>query len=199
MNKGWIILQKKEMTSLWVDDKLIPVTLLKLLWQEIIRYKTIEKDWYSSVLIWVWKKKLDKEKWIKIKFDMLTEFKVNEDYVSANEVWKKVDISIFDDIDRVSIKSVSKWKWFQWVMKRHNFAWWPATHGSKFHRLPGSVWNRKPRRVNKGHPLPGRMWWDSITLKKIPLIDKINVNWEDFIAVKWAVPWAYNCMLKVVL
>ncbi|MFZ5341051.1 MAG: hypothetical protein ACOZBL_00300 [Patescibacteria group bacterium] len=44
MNKGGLVLKKQEMTKLWIDDKHVAVTLLKLVPQEILRYKTIEKD-----------------------------------------------------------------------------------------------------------------------------------------------------------
>lgn len=54
---------KQEMTKLWVNDKLVPVTLVKLIDQEIVRYKTVEKDGYSAVVVGTGRKDLsDKAK-----------------------------------------------------------------------------------------------------------------------------------------
>jgi large subunit ribosomal protein L3 len=55
------------------------------------------------------------------------------------------------------VRGVSKGKGFQGAMKRFNLSGGQKTHGSKFHRQIGSLGNRKPRRVQKGHPHAGRM------------------------------------------
>ena len=60
--KGGIVVSKQEMTKMWIDDKFVPVTLVKLLPQEIIRYKTHEKDGYVAAVVGVEKKELNKEK-----------------------------------------------------------------------------------------------------------------------------------------
>lgn len=199
MNKGWIILKKQEMTSIWINDLFIPVTLLKLVTQEIVRYKTLEKDWYQAVVVWTWKKELTREKGVKVKYHYLTEFYVGNDYVQKYSIWSFIDLWVLEWIEKVDLYWISKWKWFQWVVRRHNFAWGPETHGSKFHRRPWSMGNRKPRRVNKGHPLPWHMWLDSITLKNVKIIDIFTQNDLNLIAVKGPVPWAYNGLLKIYL
>lgn len=51
MNKGGLIVTKKEMTKVWVEDKFLPVTLVKVLPQEIIRYKDTSKDGYTAAVI----------------------------------------------------------------------------------------------------------------------------------------------------
>lgn len=197
MNKWWLILKKQEMTKLWINDSFIVVSLLKLVPQEIIRYKNTDKDWYDAVIVWSWKKTLEKDKWNKVKYDMITEFKINNDFVVNHEVWSVLDLSLLEGSEMINVSGVSKWKWFQWVIRRHNFSWWPETHGSKFHRRPWSIWNRKPRRVNKWHPLPWHMWLEVITMKNIKIVDKININGDTFVAVKWSIPGHYNSLLKV--
>ena len=55
-NKWGIVVAKQDMTKMWIDDKFVAVTLVKVLPQEIIRYKTVEKDGYVSAVIGVEKK-----------------------------------------------------------------------------------------------------------------------------------------------
>ena len=76
MNKAGLIVSKKEMTRVWKDWKMIPVTIVKVLPQELLRYKTTEKDWYSAVVVGVNKKETNKEKWQKVKYSMTVEFKI---------------------------------------------------------------------------------------------------------------------------
>ncbi len=197
--KGWLIVKKQEMTKLLVWNKFQPVTLLKIVPQEVVRQKNKEKDWYDAIVVWSGKKVLDKVKWIKEKFAYMTEFKIDQSFAETYKQWTQLNLSTLEWIEVVTIRWISKGKWFQWVVKRHNFAGWPETHGSKFHRLPWSIGNRKPRRVNKWHPLPGRMWSDLITLKNIKILQKFEFDWEQLIAVKWSLPGAYNGYLKIEL
>lgn len=197
MSKVWLILRKKEMTKLWIGDNFEAVTLLKLVPQEIIRHKTTEKDWYDAVVVWVEKKNLKKEKWIKTSYSMVTEFKVTPDQFDKFKSGLELDVSVIDGIETATLRWVSKWKWYQWVVKRYWFAGWPETHGSKFHRLPGSIGNRKPRRVNKWHPLPWHMWIDTISLKNRKIVEKYDIEWESIIVVKGSVPWAYNSLVRI--
>ena len=89
-----------------------------------------------------------------------------------------------------------KWKWFTWAMKKHNFSWGPATHGSKFHRALGSIGNRKPKRTHRGKKMHGHHWDIKVTLKKVPveLVNKeISVIW-----VRGAVPGGRNSYVNIV-
>ena len=197
-NKWWLFVVKKEMTRVWLDNKFVAVTLVTVPKQEIVRYKTQEKDWYLSAIVWVEKKELSKDRWQRIKFTKLWEFdNIDDSFVSSNLVGSILSKNILEWIDSVSIVWISKWKWFQWVMKRHNAKWWPKTHGSKFHRQVGSMWNRKPRRTMKNHPHAGRMGTDQITLKNIKLIDVLENEDEMVLVLKWAIPGHYNAMLKL--
>ncbi len=78
----------------------------------------------------------------------------------------------------------SKGKGFQGAVKRFHLAGGPKTHGSKFHRHVGSLGNRKPRRVQKGHPHAGHMGTDTVTLHNRPVAEIITVGDDKFIAVK---------------
>lgn len=197
--KGGLILQKQEMTRIWINDEFIPVTILKLPIQYVLRHKIEEKDWYNAVLLWTWKKILNKEKWIKEEYKYVTEFKIEKDYFDFFKVWEIPNIEILNNFEKADLIWYSKGKWFAWVIKRHWFSGWPETHWSQFHRHPWTIWHRKPRRTMKWHPLPWHMWNERITLKNIKIVDKMNIDWEDLIFVKWSVPGYYWSYVKLVL
>ena len=198
MNKAWIIVAKKEMTRVWDNWKMISATIVKILPQEVLRFKTQEKDGYDAVVVWVNKKDLKKDKWMKIKYSMTTEFKnIDEAFSSDYKSWTTIDINLFEGIDAVSVRWTAKGKGFQWVMKRFHAKWWPKTHGSKFHRQIWSLGNRKPRRVQKWHPHAGRMWGQQTTLKNIKIIDKITQDNEQLLLLKGSIPGSYNGLIKI--
>ncbi|HCY21532.1 TPA: hypothetical protein DIC40_06930 [Patescibacteria group bacterium] len=62
MNKGGLVVKKQEMTRVWVEDKFVPVTIVKVVPQEIVRYKTAEKDGYAAVVVGVDKKEKEAKK-----------------------------------------------------------------------------------------------------------------------------------------
>ncbi len=200
MSKGGIVVKKKEMTKLRVDGAFVSATMLILVPQEIVRYKTQDKDGYSAVVVWVDKKELkNKKKWNKIKYAKTTEFYIDDDFSQTYKVGENLDIKLLENVDTITTISNAKGKWFQWAMKRFHLKGWPKTHGSKFHRQVGSLGNRKPRRVQKWHPHAGRMWGQQITLKKIKILDKVVDNNEQIIVVKGSIPGAYNDFIKLVL
>lgn len=177
---------------------MIPVTVVKILPQEVVRFKTQEKDWYSAVVVWVNRKDLNKDKGQKIKYSMTVEFKnIDDGFANNYKSWSAIDINLLEGVNEVSLTWTSKGKGFQWVMKRFHAKWWPKTHWSKFHRQIWSLGNRKPRRVNKWHPHAGRMWGDQITLKNIQIIDRIEQNNEQLLLLKGSIPWSYNGFIKI--
>ena len=187
------------MTRIWQGDKQIPVTLIKLVDQEVVRYKTIEKDWYSAVVVGIWKKELKKEKGQKIAYTMVKEFHVDASFADQYPVGSSLTWDMLKDVTNLRIVSRSKGKWFQWVMKRHNFAGWPATHGSKFHRAWWSTGNRKPRRTIRWWKMAGHMGDENITLRSVPLVD-VWTHWDDTFAVmKGSVPGAYNSFVQLLV
>lgn len=187
------------MTKMRVDGKFVPATMLQIVPQEIVRYKTQEKDGYSAVVVGVEKKELKKDKGQKIKYAKTTEFYVDENFAQDNKEGKQLDASFLDGVESVAVISNAKGKGFQGVMKRFNTKGGPKTHGSKFHRQVGSLGNRKPRRVQKGHPHAGRMGGQRMTLKNIRVLDKMLDNQEEIILIKGSIPGAYNDMLKIVV
>lgn len=150
--KGGLVVSKQEMTKMWIDDKFVAVTLVKLLPQEIVRFKTNEKDGYVAAVVGVEKKELNKEKGQKVDYSMVTEFLVDENFIAAYQSGEALDTNLFDGVATVSVTGQSKGKGFQGMVKRCNIKGGGATHGHKFTRSGGSKGNRKPRRTMKGHP-----------------------------------------------
>jgi len=96
---------------------------------------------------------------------------------------------VFADGDRVDVIAVSRGKGFQGVMKRHNFSGGAATHGSMFHRAPGSIGASSfPSRVIKGMRAPGRMGGDRVTTRNLKVV-QIDVE-NHILVLHGAVPGA---------
>jgi large subunit ribosomal protein L3 len=101
----------------------------------------------------------------------------------------QVLVGIFTAGDRVDVIGTTRGRGFQGVMKRHNFGGGKATHGSMFHRAPGSIGaSSYPSRVVKGMKGPGRMGADRVTTRnlKVVRIDEDN----HLLVVRGSVPGA---------
>jgi large subunit ribosomal protein L3 len=96
---------------------------------------------------------------------------------------------VFKDGERVDVVGISRGKGFQGVMKRHNFRGGAATHGSMFHRAPGSIGASSfPSRVVKGMRAAGRMGGDRVTTRNLKVVQVDADN--NLILLRGAVPGA---------
>lgn len=96
---------------------------------------------------------------------------------------------VFKDGERVDVVGISRGKGFQGVMKRHNFRGGAATHGSMFHRAPGSIGASSfPSRVVKGMRAAGRMGGDRVTTRNLKVVQVDTDN--NLILLRGAVPGA---------
>jgi large subunit ribosomal protein L3 len=97
--------------------------------------------------------------------------------------------SVFANGERVDVIGISRGKGFQGVIKRHNFAGGAATHGSMFHRAPGSIGASSfPSRVVKGMRAAGRMGGDRVTVRNLKVV-KVDAD-NHLLVVRGAVPGA---------
>lgn len=180
-----IIGKKLGMSQVIQDDgRVIPVTFVKCDPNEIVQIKTEDKDGYPAIVLgFDAYKNPSKNK----RFKALKEFRVEntEGYKKGD----KVTLAIMKEANSVTITSVSKGKGYQGVIKRHNFAGGPESHGSTFHRAPGSIGMcAKPGRVMKGKKMAGHMGVQTVTLKNRPVIT-IAAE-ENVIAIKGPIPGA---------
>jgi large subunit ribosomal protein L3 len=103
---------------------------------------------------------------------------------------------VFNDGDRIDVIGISRGKGFQGVMKRHNFAGGAATHGSMFHRAPGSIGASSfPSRVVKGMRAAGRMGGDQVTVRNLKIVTVDGAN--NVLIIRGAVPGAPGTYLIV--
>jgi large subunit ribosomal protein L3 len=103
---------------------------------------------------------------------------------------------VFTTGDRVDVIGISRGKGFQGVMKRHNFAGGAATHGSMFHRAPGSIGASSfPSRVVKGMRAAGRMGGDRVTVRNLKIVQVDGDN--NLLMIHGAVPGAPGTYLVV--
>lgn len=192
MVKG-LIGKKLGMTQIFTDDgKVLPVTVIKVGPCVVVQKKDY-KDFKRVQLGFVEDKKVKKiNKPMKGHFDkakvpptkILKEFDVEDDNVKIGD---SITVDIFEGIEKVNVVGTTKGKGFQGVVKRWNFGGGRATHGSMFHRRPGSIGMcAYPGKVLKGKKLPGRMGGKRKTVMglKVVKVDKEN----NILLVRGAVP-----------
>ena len=103
---------------------------------------------------------------------------------------------VFANGDRVDVIGISRGKGFQGVMKRHNFRGGAATHGSMFHRAPGSIGASSfPSRVVKGMRAAGRMGGDRVTTRNLKIVQVDGDN--NLLLIRGAVPGAPGTYIVV--
>ena len=96
---------------------------------------------------------------------------------------------MFNTGDRVDVIGVSRGKGFQGVMKRHNFRGGAGSHGSMFHRAPGSIGaSSYPSRVVKGMRAAGRMGGDRVTVRNLKIVQVDAEN--NLLVIRGAIPGA---------
>src|SRR4029450_371893 len=101
----------------------------------------------------------------------------------------KVLVNIFTDGERVDVIGTGRGKGFQGVVRRHHFGGGAATHGSMFHRAPGSIGaSSYPSRVVKGMRAAGRMGGDRVTVRNLKVVQVDAEN--NILVVRGAVPGA---------
>ncbi|MBM9511174.1 50S ribosomal protein L3 [Desulfogranum marinum] len=200
-----ILGRKVGMTRIYDEHgRSIPVTVIEAGPCTILQKKTIAKEGYNAIQVGFVEKKvsrLNKPETGHAKrsggkgFYHIREFRVVDPdaYEVGQEFTAKEVLKVGDQVD---ISGKSKGRGFQGVMKRHGFAGGKASHGSGFHRAPGSIGcSAWPARVVKGKKLPGHMGDELVTQKNFKVID---VREEDnVVLVKGPVPGAKNGLLSI--
>jgi large subunit ribosomal protein L3 len=198
-----IIGKKVGMTQVFAEDgSLVPVTVIQAGPCLVVQKKTSEKDGYDAVQVGLVEKVSIRRVTAAVRghFDKagiqpvrtLAEFPYQGD---AN-VGDRILVDIFKPGDTIDVVGRSKGKGFQGVVKRHNFAGGRATHGSMFHRAPGSIGaSAFPSRVMKGMRMGGRMGGDQVTVKNLR-VAKIDAE-NNLIYIRGAVPGGRNGLVIV--
>jgi large subunit ribosomal protein L3 len=181
------------MTQVFDDDgNLVPVTVMRVDPNIVIAQKTEEKDGYNAVLVGV----DDKREGLvtrpyKGQFPegispkkTLRELRDFEKEVSPGD---SLGVEVLEGVRYVDVSGVSKGKGFQGVVKRYGFGGGRKTHGSKFHREPGSTGQSTyPHRTFKNVKLPGRMGREQVTTLSLRLV-KVDAE-KQLLMVHGSVP-----------
>lgn len=113
------------------------------------------------------------------------------------ELGQKLDVSMFQPGDIVSVQGTSKGKGFQGVVKRHHFHGSPASHGHKDQlRMPGSLGAGEPQHVFKGKRMGGHMGMDTVTLNNVEVVS-VNPETNELV-IKGGIPGGRNADVFIV-
>jgi large subunit ribosomal protein L3 len=194
-----IIGRKVGMTQIFAQDgTAVPGTVIKAGPCVVVQTKTAAKEGYEAVQIG-----LVEERPARVRKPLAGHYKKAN--VPPTRVRREVQVAkgaeapkagdqilvsgVFTNGDRVDVIAVSRGKGFQGVIRRHNFSGGAATHGSMFHRAPGSIGASSfPSRVVKGMRAAGRMGGDRVTTRNLRVVQIDAEN--NLLVLKGAVPGA---------
>jgi large subunit ribosomal protein L3 len=199
-----IVGEKVGMSQKWVDDKVVPVTVLRVEPMRIVQVKTPERDGYSALQVTYGvrdPKKLTKpEAGHFAKHGVAAGTRLVElrlDSVDGFEVGQEIAVDTVSAGSKVDVTAVSRGKGFTGTMKRHNFKGQGASHGNhKHHRAPGAIGSCAfPARVFKGMRMAGQMGAKRAT--QIGLrVHAIDAE-QNLLLIKGAVPGPKNAIVEV--
>jgi large subunit ribosomal protein L3 len=199
-----ILGKKLGMTQIYEKGAVVPVTVVKAGPCLVVQRKTTGKDGYEAVQLGLVEDRPAKRvrKPAMGRFQKagippvrrLAEFRLGEG--EDPKPGDEVKASIFAENDYVDVVGVGKGKGFQGVIKRHGFGGGRATHGSMFHRAPGSIGaSAFPSRVYPGMRAAGRMGGERVTVKNLQVV-KIDAE-QNLIYLRGAVPGAKDGYLSI--
>ncbi len=192
-----ILGKKVGMTQIFTDDgKLVPVSVVEAGPVYVTQIKTVESDGYNAIQVGFMDKKESKfnkparghfaKSGVSTK-RYLREFRVES--VEGYEIGQEITCSFFadDEVKLVDVVGTSKGKGTQGPVRRWNQSRGPETHGSKYHRGPGSIGAASyPARVIKGMKMAGRMGNERTTIQNLELV-RVDVE-RNLLLVKGAIP-----------
>ncbi len=205
MSVQGIIGKKVGMTQVYADDgRAYPVTVIEAGPCVVVQRKAKGKDGYSAVQLGLVEARKAKKvtKAMKGHFEkaglppcrVLREFRIADDAELA--VGDKVSVEQFAAGDKITVSGTSRGKGFQGVIKRHNFRGGAATHGSMFHRAPGSIGaSAYPSRVLPGMRAPGHMGADKVTVRNLEVV-RVDAS-NNLLVVHGSVPGASGSIVVI--
>ena len=195
-----ILGKKLGMTQIFTEDgAAIPVTVIEAGPCLVVQRKTRERDGYDAVQLGLVEERAPRgvnrpmqghfKRAGVAPMRRLVEFALDEG--EELQPGQQVRASLFSVDEHVDVQGTSKGKGFQGVIRRHGFGGGRATHGSMFHRAPGSIGQASyPSRVFPGVRLPGQMGNERVTVKNLKIV-KIDEE-RNHIFLQGAVPGPRN-------
>jgi large subunit ribosomal protein L3 len=201
-----LIGKKIGMTQIFGSDgRIVPITVLQVGPCLVTQIKTKEKDGYSAVQVGLVESISGKRvtKPLKGHFEKakipplrrMTEFSLLDEKGEI-QLGQRFQVDVFDKQEKVDVIGYSKGKGFAGVIKRHHFRGGAATHGSMFHRAPGSIGGSSfPSRVFPGMRAAGRMGNERVTLRNLTVVE-IDPE-KNLMMVQGAVPGSRGSYIVV--
>ena len=205
--KEGLIGRKRGMTQVFGEDgNIIPVTVVEAGPCTVVRVRTKPVDGYDALQIGFEPAKknvtkamagLYKKAGVERPMKVLREVRLQKtEAASAYQVGQTLTVELFVPGEFVDVVGVSKGKGFQGGVKRHNWAGGDQSHGSMFHRAPGSIGaSSDPSRVFPGHKLPGRMGGDRRTILNLPVVRVIPE--QNLLLLRGAIPGHTGAIVMV--
>lgn len=200
-----ILGRKLGMTQIFTDDgATVPVTVVEAGPCVVVALRDKKRDGYEAVQLGLVEAKPPRrvskgQQGHFKKADVTPVRRLEEFAASEGEKWQpgdQVKVSIFSEKEYVDVVGTSKGKGFQGVVKRHGFAGGRATHGSMFHRAPGSIGGSSyPSRVYPGMRAGGRMGGARTTTKNLMVV-KVDEE-KNLIYLRGSVPGAPNAYVAI--
>ena len=196
--------KKLGMTQIFTDDGLvIPVTVVEVEPCVVIRKKTVETDGYNAIQVATGEvkekhmNKPDKGQFDKVKLaykKYIRELRL--DNIEEINVGDELKADVFAAGEFVDVQRTSKGKGFQGVIKRHGQHRGPLSHGSMYHRRPGSMGpTSSPGRVFPGKKLPGHTGKDTITVQNLEVV-RVDMD-KNVILIKGSVPGYKKSLVRI--
>jgi large subunit ribosomal protein L3 len=200
-----LIGKKVGMTQLFsADGTVAPATVLKAGPCVVAQVKTAENDGYEAVQLGLVEAKPTKENKpsaghfkkagvpaTRVRREV--QLKAGGDPAKPGDI---VNVSIFADGDRVDVIGTSRGKGFQGVVKRHHFRGGRMSHGSMFHRAPGSIGaSSYPSRVVKGMRMAGHMGADRVTVRNLKVL-RVDAE-NNLLLLEGSVPGGPNSVVVI--
>ena len=190
-----ILGKKIGMTQIFTDaGAIVPVTVVEAGPMVVTQLKSVESDGYEAVQVGfgdVKEKLLNKPQkghFAKAGVGLkrfVREFRT--DKVADFSLAQEINVGIFAEGDKVDVTGTSKGKGFQGPIKRHNQHRGPMSHGSRYHRGPGSMGAASdPSRVYKGKKLAGHMGAERVTIQNLEIV-KVDTE-NNLLLIKGAIP-----------
>jgi large subunit ribosomal protein L3 len=203
MNKG-LIGKKLGMTQIFVEDgRRIPVTVVEAGPCVVVQKKTVAKDGYDAIQVGFQQKDAAKATRPLVGhckaagqgvYQYLRELRMDD--VDKYSVGDQLTAEVFAVGDIIDVTGTSIGKGFQGVMKRWGFKGGRASHGSRFHRAPGSIGcSATPSRVFKNKKMPGQLGNTTVTVQKLQVV-RVDLA-DNLLLIKGAIPGADNGLVLI--
>ena len=198
-----ILGKKIGMTQIFTEaGEVVPVTVVEAGPVVVTQVKTIENDGYNAVQVGfvdAKEKSLNKPQKGHLAAantlkKHLKEFRVEA--VEAYTVGQEIKADVFATGEMIDVTGISKGKGFQGPIKRHGQSRGPESHGSRYHRRPGSMGACSyPGRVFKNKKLAGHMGSVKVTVQNLEVV-RVDAE-KNFILVKGAIPGAKGSVVTI--